>query len=147
MVEVVQYSRRSVNGLYDIKICNNQGCSVEVGFYKIRNPFPSGNEKQIYSFPTTSDNLYFFVPSRVVEDPSAFSTYVLDVTKQLITCLAIDPCNVHTQKWCCAEEESSTTQTDKEKKTDGFVAALLVYVLVALFGLFIIMIGAIMNAK
>jgi len=129
---VVQYSRRDVNGLYDIKVCTNQGCTVEVGFYKIKNPVPSGQDKQVYSFPSTTENDYFFVPSRVVEDPSAFQTYVLDATRRPVSCLVIDPCNVHTQLWCCEQEEIQETS---DSSTNDILSIILIYVLFGLLGL------------
>jgi hypothetical protein len=140
-MSVLQYSRRDINGLYDIKICNNQGCTVEVGFYKLKNPFPTGDDKQVYSFPTTPENDIFFVPSRVVEDPVAFKSHVLDQTRKLVSCLEIDPCNVHTQLWCCTQNE--LIAVDSMSRNKDILAMILIYVLFALLVIGILAVTAV----
>lgn len=142
MGEVADYTK--VGGLYDVKICNKQGCSVETGHYKIKNPEPEGESKQVYSFPSTADNTIIFVPGRVVEDKQAFSKYVIGQTKTQQTCYNIDPCNVYTKELCC---ETSELEEEKKAANKSLTITILVYVLFGLLALSVISIFAYLAAS
>ena len=115
----VQGYSKATNGLFDIKVCSQTPniCGVQTNQYKFKNNYPA---EQLFPFPATTSNDYFFVYDRVAQDSSSLTTF-LNLSNRKQNCFDIDPCDIHVAKWCCAASNvnNTTTSISNETKKDN----------------------------
>ena len=134
MANVVGYSKIGDEGKYDVKICTNDVCEIQPGYYKLQNNDP---KTQIFPFPANDDNSSVFIPARIVEDKSALDSYVVAKFLKKPDCLSIDPCNIYTKDLCC----TSSTTKNNDNNTNSFTGMMIVTIIMAIIFL-IILVGA-----
>lgn len=138
MANVVGFSRIGDEGKYDVKVCTNQVCEIQEGYYKLQNNNP---KEQLFPFPSSLDNSNVFIPERVVEDKTAFDMFVVKKYLAKPECVDIDPCNIYTNDVCCKEKTQETDNEETDNKDKKSMTGLLVFVIILavfLFGILIV---------
>jgi len=154
MGSVVAFSKQKTDGKYVIKICTLEPnvCDVQNGYYKIDNTQP---KEWHFAFPSTQDNTNIFIPSRIVEDPTAFQSLVLSTLQNRPNCLKIDPCDDFAKKWCCNAQERDTQQSNNATTTNtnttslkgSTVLTVWFIILLILFGIALILVFALVASS